>query len=804
MSRSARPRAGRGHLAALVGMLLCAFPAPAAGLQLPDGRAYQVVSPADKNGGEVVGDPTHVTPAVDGNAVVFSSLAVFGDEAGTGTAADYASVLGAGGWSTHGITPEVQSVSPGEALNDPTSYMGVFTADLSKGVLLANSSLTNAPNVQLVHNLYRRDDLLSAGPGAYELLSDAVSPVPGDTSTPLVAGASADLGKIVFETQRNLTGDASGSADKLYEWDHGSVRLAGVLPNGQPTIGNCGDTANTVCSAAGQGALGFHYTPHTVSQDGSRVFFTSPVDDFGNGTSESSVYMRDDRGTADTADDVTVLLNASERTPPDTAQAATFLDATPDGAKVYFTSSEALTNDAPTSGLKLYMYSVTPDDQGRHLRVLADDLFGGNGPGGVIGTSTDGTYVYFTSPNQLVPGGDPIPNGGYGIYLWHDDGTPAGALTFVGSVSFLDAGRMDGLATYDLSTDTGRVSPDGLHLVFMATDGSGLAPHYDHGSTCGPFKNTPCTEVYLYDARPGAAQPNPTCVSCNPNASVATSDAGYNLTVGTSALRRTSYLNQPLSTDGSRVFFSSAERLVSEDHNSVRDVYEYDSGTRALRLISSGQDTEDSYFMNATPSGDDVYFITREQLSCHDTDALYDLYDARVPRPGDPAAVPCPSTAVPCSGDVCLPAPISPAGGSTPGSLSFMGPTAFPSGLLATPVFHLVGLTRRQVRHCATTGAVVLGVRASRAGRLRAVARGRTGHRTSRLASAAGTIAHGGTAHLVLRLSRAARSYLHAHRRLRVTIAVTYDQAPGVQRLAVTLVEMQRRTSHRADRGGSR
>jgi hypothetical protein len=110
--------------------------------------------------------------------------------------------------------------------------------------------------------------------------------------------------------------------------------------------------------------------------------------------------------------------------------------------------------------------------------------------------------------------------------------------------------------------------------------------------------------------------------------------------------------------------------LVERDSNGKRDVYVYDSEAETLRLISTGQCNCNSYFLNASPGGRDVFFTTRQQLVRSDNDDLVDLYDARVG--GGIAA----QNAVPpaeCQGDACQPPP-SPPSGITPSSLGFAGP----------------------------------------------------------------------------------------------------------------------------------
>src|SRR5215203_1518134 len=129
------------------------------------------------------------------------------------------------------------------------------------------------------------------------------------------------------------------------------------------------------------------------------------------------------------------------------------------------------------------------------------------------------------------------------------------------------------------------------------------------------------------------------------------------------------YLNHPLSEDGRRVFFSSKEALVPQDTNGAYDAYQYDSESGKIRLLSSGASSEDSYFLDAGTSGDDVFFATKEQLVGWDVDNAYDLYDARVGGGfAEPAAVP----AI-CEGEGCMgPAAVQP-GGLKPPSASFRG-----------------------------------------------------------------------------------------------------------------------------------
>ena len=57
-------------------------------------------------------------------------------------------------------------------------------------------------------------------------------------------------------------------------------------------------------------------------------------------------------------------------------------------------------------------------------------------------------------------------------------------------------------------------------------------------------------------------------------------------------------------------------------------VFEYEDG--AAQLISGTEGGGEAVFLDASASGDDVFFATRERLAPTDTDELVDVYDARV------------------------------------------------------------------------------------------------------------------------------------------------------------------------------
>jgi hypothetical protein len=166
-----------------------------------------------------------------------------------------------------------------------------------------------------------------------------------------------------------------------------------------------------------------------------------------------------------------------------------------------------------------------------------------------------------------------------------------------------------------------------------------------------------------------------------------------------------SIASRNLSADGNRAFFETAAALSPEDTNgqggceasgsevqqfpSCLDVYEWEAPNTGsceetspayspldagcIYLISTGKSQYPSLFADASESGGDVFFFTRQGLVGQDKDELQDVYDARVkgglPSQSPVAPVPCESTDA-CHGPLQTPPAEEPAAGSA----EFIGP----------------------------------------------------------------------------------------------------------------------------------
>lgn len=635
--------------------------------ELPECRAYELVSRLNPSGSHStnVGINTQLFQAAQsGDAVSFPSSNATDDAVSSPGTLQYLAARGTAGWNVHPITPPQQAANTFELILGLPGYRSELSPDLSTGVFISDRLLgPDGQNVSGVQNLYLRDDLLSPEGNSYQLLTDSVAPqTGGEKIKTYLAATSADFSHVLFESRLALLPEAEGLPEgpedwKLYEWIAGSgVRLVGVLPasqGGEPTI-----------AQAGAGARSHDFTQPAMSRDGSRVVFTTPPWDFPSELEArgGTLYLRDDQGTPSTADDTTVQVNASEKTngsgpggtDPAGPQPARFWDATPDLSQIFFTSTVALTDDAPTGEPnvpKLYRFDVDAAE-GHHLTLLSVDHEPGDGTSdagdGVLGVSEDGSYVYFAGPNQLQAGGPTAP--AERIFVWHD-----GEIREVGGINAgFELKRLLGTEGvgwgFNILPKWSRLTPDGRRLVFV-TEGTNELAGYNQGSGCSEGATSGCSEVYAYEATdsgPGSLQ----CASCNQTGAPTTHDADYfawrGLLLGTGT-----YLNRAQTAGGRLVLFSTAERLVAADRNNRTDAYSFNAATGAVQLVSSGTGSGDAYFMDASGSGKDLFFVTSQSLLPSDGDENVDVYDARIGGGlEEPAAAPSPCG----SSEECRPA----------------------------------------------------------------------------------------------------------------------------------------------------
>lgn len=607
---------------------------------LPNCRAYELVSPAEKGSANIATESTRDQASSDGNAVKYWSAVAFGSVQGTEVpGAEYISRRGSDGWSTHSIDPP-QKAPTSQGMTSEYAFM---SADLSKGVFYALSPIgAGDPNVARVPNLYLRSDVFAEGLGDYTLLSDSITSLPYAEANVshrgvALAGASADLAHVAFESSNDLTAEANGlstSLPKAYEWDDGTLRLAGILPDGEPA------SASVVGAGAGGGGDEAHFAQQyidrsAISRDGSRVVFAGPPLSRGVALRhvEGNLYMRID-GTH------TIQLNVSERSQPDPNgfQPAEFWAASADDSKVFFITKEMLTDDAPSdeNTANLYMYDLDAPE-GKRLTLISHDepldaanicSCGAERARAVAGVSEDGSYVYFLSGTPLIEGESSRHQE---LYVWHE-----GTLRAVAEHETFAGGEGSWGEVYPEwfvnASNLLRVTPDGRDVVFVSelpsvAEAAGREDIASRPEDCPNASQGACPEVYVYDYETNRL----TCASCRPAGTPPEGEASFSTFADTGPLdHMTTYLSHPITSDGRYVFFESTDPLVPQASNGRWNVYEYDTATAQVHLISGGTCDCDSHFIDASADGHDVFFTTGQRLVHADGDVNVDLYDARV------------------------------------------------------------------------------------------------------------------------------------------------------------------------------
>ena len=626
---------------------------------LPDCRAYELVTPFDAN---PLAENAHGARAsVDGTRFSYFSYQI---PPGVESFGNYfLTSRGAGGWSTEGLIPPQSTVNDNICL--PTVVF--WSPDFSRH-LLSNGDYSNAectfPDPPLVdgapegpQNLYVRD----AAAGTYELVN--VTPDGVEPSDAYPEAVSADLSHVAFDSSAQLTPNAP-TGESLFVWSAGVVRLATVLPDGTATQGTI---ANPVEQGFG-GVIGSgaNYTG-ALSEDGSRLFFQAGGNLYLRENPAREQSPLDGGGAcADPALACTVQVDASQAS--GSGGGGDFYWASSYGSLAFFTApaSSGLTSDTVAgSGRNLYRYDA---DTGAltNLTAAADARVLG-----VSGISDDGSVVYFVADGALAFG---ATAGDHNLYRLE-----AGSTTLVATLSSAFDGTNIAFefvpvepCNWTSGCMTARVSPDGRFIAFNSV---ASLTGYDNvpvdPAACDPNdprqpSGFPCAQIFIYDA----AADSLSCASCNPTGAPPTDHAWFGRpsrlpSTLNQAMPR--YLRRNLSGDG-EVFFQSPEALVPGDGNSRWDVYEYDDGR--LSLLSSGTDSRDSTFRDASASGDDVFVITDQPLVGWDTDTGPSVYDARVGGglPGPPPA------GAPCEGDGCQGLPAVAPAASAAGTAAFQGP----------------------------------------------------------------------------------------------------------------------------------
>jgi hypothetical protein len=617
----------------------------------PDARAYELVSPAKKNGGQVLpAEPitstcglaeckpgaafTHfpMQSAPDGEAVVYEGTP-FSPSEGAVIENEYLARRTPSGWATANLTPPLLQSKGAQGYK-------AFDQTLSEGVLEQSAPSFGAapPNYA---NLYRQPsaDPLTLTPLITQAPPNRVAGNGSNSFRTTYAGASVDFSHLIFEANDALSEGALDPTEEeadLYEAVGGELRLVNVLPN-----------ESTEPGVLGSGTLLKSGDPNTpagvvdgaISADGRRIFWTSKA---------GALYVREDGTTTTEIEDP-----------------GKFLAAGSDGSRVLLSDG------------CLYVLET---------KACTDLTQGQGGFQGIAGHSADLSHLYFVDTAVLTEEpnsqGDKAVAAEPNLYAW-TDGQAEPQTSFIATLLPGDNTNSAGDWQASPAVRTAEASPAGRYLAFLSTAKltgvPNVGPCQLEGSS-GKYINAACTEVFLYDS---AAQ-TLSCPSCNRSGSAPLGPSVLRLIKGArGSLPQPRYL-----TDSGRLYFDSADALSYLDTNGrVEDVYQYEPQALGgcgreggcVSLVSAGRSSIDSNLLTIDASGNNVFFTSRDRLVGADTDEQIDLYDARVE--GGFAE---PKPPIPCGGEACQPQsvipPEAPPAPAPPGAGNYKPPKKCPKG----------------------------------------------------------------------------------------------------------------------------
>ena len=381
-------------------------------------------------------------------------------------------------------------------------------------------------------------------------------------------------------------------------------------------------------------------TTQNVSADGSRVLFTTSqkltTDDLDAGRTD--IYER--------AGGVTTLISKPTGvSDPDTANVSAVNGASADGTRVFFQTTQKLTADDDDTGRQdLYERSGGVTTLVSKPTGVADP---DTGAAGFWRASDDGTRVFFTTAQKMVTT-DLDTNR---IDLYERAG---GTTTLVSQPTGVADPDTDQVAT---APPQGDVSADGTRVFFSTTQ---KLTADDLDSTRTDVYERAAGTTTLVTGPTGVADPNTATAvfegisadgsrvffTTSQKLTTTDLDLGW-VDVYERAGGSTTLVSQPtgvsdpdtgdatfrdVSTDGSRAVFETAQKLVTEDADAAQvDVYERAAGTTTLLSQPSGVADPDSggaVFGEASLDGSRVFFETDQKLTADDGDTdRIDIYE---------------------------------------------------------------------------------------------------------------------------------------------------------------------------------
>jgi hypothetical protein len=673
------------------------FTVPASGN--PDGREYELVSPADDLHYDVrpIWEPLGAVykpeaygakyVSEDGQKVAFRlgqngtlpGMLPDGEKPdviistrspeGWSWEAPWGAVTGCGGSTVSGVVLFGLSVDGVHSLLAPGCQADAETVSPrdDEGNPLTQQPSTNGSGAPSPGPLFRFD----SATGSSQLITgqfNVSGPViRSDGDHNQLWGGSPDLSTIYFSSGAPLTPDATADlGDKplqangyLYRWANGVTTLISKSSSG----------------VAQDLGLPASDRPNSVSVAGDAVTFSTTVTmDAGDTNGVADVYQV--RGGQTTWASKSAFTGSAQ-----VAASRTFEGASEDGTELFFSTTEKMIGDGVATGDldtvgDIYLYDENASAGERLTRVSVADPSCAQAPGvcndnlsnsGATNASTakfstvsdDGSHVFFITGDVLNP---TDTDGQQSLYVRDVvTGTttyiaPAGAGA-TSATTGTDAGTVTRASLVYSESKPSKMNNFSLRPIAVNRTGTTaaflLASNTSLPAGRGGLDSDNARDLYIWKegggirrVREGTGADDNTItvpsVGCNvmqisQNAPDVSASPGC----------------RAMTADGATIYFQTTDSLVPEDKNENAaslgsmscyngterqeivkgcDVYEVDSGTGEVHLLSSGDPGSSASYYDNSASGVDVFFLTGETLDAsRDRDGgSVDIYDAKL------------------------------------------------------------------------------------------------------------------------------------------------------------------------------
>ncbi len=372
---------------------------------LPDHRAYEMVTPPQKNGA-LIGDVLFGVPpdiAESGARVMLTSIQCFaGSESCTADreleGEPFLFTRTATGWVTKALAP------PGR----------LETNTLWKVNAEAGTALFSAPTLPMSED----DFYVRGSESSFSDIGPATPPADEAQGWPWGAAsisATSDFSHVVYQEAATWWSSEGGQTPFEYS---GTGNAAPVLVGVSGGVGSK-DLISACNTALGNSSNGL--APGTLSADGETVFFRAEPCAHGTGANAGTevpvaeVYARVGGARTVAVSEPSAFAQAAPYTGCETVacvanvneraqwQSGSFDGASDDGSRAFFSSSQQLTDGASQGSVNLYAYDFAAPSGEHLIDVSAGDTSGhGARVQGVVAISADGSHVYFVAQGVLT------------------------------------------------------------------------------------------------------------------------------------------------------------------------------------------------------------------------------------------------------------------------------------------------------------------------------------------------------------------------------------------------------------------